>query len=127
MSQTYSFEAAVRRFVRGELAWQGLLSFGVLIQIEGSSIEITCDAEDAATIQLTDVVDGLLKWQSDPQELQLWAAIIQGAANFIDLEERFESREGEVLLEALWNAAFGGTVDETAIELAKRIRYGQET
>lgn len=113
------FEERVRAFLRGESSWECLREIGVGIEISEGSIEISNPSGQLVVARVSDVAAGLLRLEPRFQDLRVWASVLHSAA-FIDLEERFETDpRGDLLLEALWDAAFGNRPDSSALEVAR--------
>lgn len=69
---------------------------------------------------LKDVSQGLLSSWRRPDRLRSWAGIILAGSSFLELSEEFETTpEGDILLNSLWDAAFGDEVGQDAMNIAK--------
>ena len=103
-------------FVRGERRWGEAEVPGISVDFERWSLSEAPLAE-AAPVRATpaDVVRGFQEHLGEPEELRRWAFVVLNASNSIELDEAFEStEEGERLLEALWDAAFGRPISPAA-------------
>lgn len=112
----------IRSFVRGKASWRALEGAGVYVEIKDDGYEIDNPRKVVSTAYLQDVSEGLLVYQQVPDQRRRWAGIILAGSSFLDLSEEFETTpEGDVLLNALWDAAFGDEVSEEALDAAKSL------
>lgn len=112
---------ALRRFVRGESEWQVLLSLGASVDLDadGLSLEEPADAP-VYEPSVQDVAAGLLAHWAIGTSLRDWARLIL-ATGMVDLVSLEDHPAGEVLLNALWDAAGGSDVSEAAVEAAREV------
>lgn len=108
-------------FVRGEESWGVLEKAGIFIEIKNDGYEIANPWQLIAKIHLRDMAQGLLAYHLASERMQQWASIILAGSSFLDLEEFELSPEGDVLLNALWDAAFGEEVSQEAVNVARHL------
>lgn len=103
-------------FVRGERRWGEAEVPGISVDFERWSLnEAPLAGPAPVRATLADVVQGFQEHLGEPEELRRWAFVVLNASNSIELDEAFEStEEGEILLDALWDAAFGRPISPAA-------------
>lgn len=96
-------------FVRGERSWGEADVPGINVDFQRWSLNEAPLAEaNPVHATLADVAQGFQEHLGEPEELRRWAFVVLNASNSIELDEAFEStEEGEILLDALWDTAFG--------------------
>ena len=102
----------LKSFVRGETEWQALTALGARLDfdLDGLHVEEPANAPlyEASVI---DVATGLLaKWKTQ-EAVQAWARVLL-ATSMIDLRCLEDHPDGEVLLEAVWDAAEGADIND---------------
>lgn len=102
--------------VRGERRWGEAEVPGISVDLERWSLSEAPLAEATPVhATLTDVAQGFQEHLDEPEKLRRWAFVVLNASNSIELDEAFEStEEGEALLEAMWDAAFGRPISPAA-------------
>lgn len=110
----------LRSFVRGETKWQALAALGAQLTVDPDGLHVEEPANaplyEASVI---DVALGLLaKWKTQ-QALQDWARVLL-ATSMIDLRCLEDHPDGEVLLEAVWDAAEGTGINEGQRAIAQQ-------
>jgi hypothetical protein len=110
----------IRAFVRGELGRQDLEKLGIEIrEIEGG-YEFANHQHIVAKVSLRDVAQGLLRFRYDPEAMRYWAGLVVAGSSFIEFGPDFEELpDGEVLLDALWDAWFRQDIAEDAFVRAE--------
>jgi hypothetical protein len=107
-------------FVRGERSWKSLEKAGVNIEIRDDGYEIDNPWQLSVEAHPRDVAQGLLVYRRMPDQLQQWAGIILAGSSFVDLSKEFGTTPaGDILLNALWDAAFGDEIGREAIKIAE--------
>jgi hypothetical protein len=107
-------------FVRGEWSWEILGKAGIYIELREDRYEIDNPWQVTVEASLRDVAQGLLAYWRRPDQLKGWAGIILAGSSFLELSEEFEATpEGDILLNSLWDAAFGDEVGQDAMNIAK--------
>jgi hypothetical protein len=125
MSATANASALIIEFVRGKVSWKTLERAGVFVELKDDGYEIDNPWQVAAKVHLRDVSEGLLVYQRIPDQMQRWAGIILAGSSFLDLSEEFETTpDGDILLNALWDAAFGDEVSQEAVDVAEGLTSG---
>jgi hypothetical protein len=112
----------IRAFVRGELGREDVERLGIEIKEIEDGYEFTNPQNIVAKVSLQDVAQGLLRFRYDLEALRTWAGLVVAGSSFIDLDPDFEDcPNGEVLLDALWNAWFRQDIAEDAFVVAERL------
>lgn len=103
-------------FVRGERTWHESGVTGISVDFDHWSLhEEPVGTSTPIRVTVADVAQGFQGFMGEPEELRRWAFVILNASNCIELDDAFESSEdGENLLEALWDAAFGRPIGPAA-------------
>jgi hypothetical protein len=120
MTDPRSGSDAILDFVRGERDWQALAALGVSIVMGSKGAEI--HPGDIATVEASQehLVAGLLV-HLDQGTAERWSVIVLGCTA-IGLESLQDDRDGEMLLELLWDTAFGRRPRRSRVEkVAARI------
>jgi hypothetical protein len=113
---------AILDFVRGLLPAEALEKAGILILMKGDQIEIHNPWQLVVTVKPQDVAAGFIAYAKGQDRLEKWARIVLGGSAFIALDSEFErTRSGEVLLDALWDAAAGEKIAEHALNTAREL------
>jgi hypothetical protein len=117
----------VLTIIRGQQPIAALATAGVTMSFraadpEGKSRQIIITQDRPFGVQATvaDIAAGLIRHISNPDELSDWATFLL-AADWIDFEPLERHPDGDILLEALWNASFRYEIGGTAIETATRL------
>lgn len=111
----------IRAFVRGERSWRALEKAGVYIELRGDEYEIDNPWQLVVKASLRDIAQGLLAHRISNDQLRHWAGIILAGSSFLDLSEFETTSEGNILLSAIWDAAFGDEVSQDAVNVAGRL------
>jgi hypothetical protein len=120
--QSEAVAQAILGFVRGEVPWEEVGKFGILVKEIENGYDIKNPEQFVAIVRPRDVGQGLLHYQNDLKKLRSWAGLIMAGSSFIELDGEFEgTSEGELLLQALWDAWFGQEVKSEAISAAARL------
>jgi len=107
-------------FVRGEQSWRALEKAGVYIEIKDDGYEIDNPWQLNATASPRDLALGFLAHHRTPERLQRWAGIILAGSAFLELAKEFETTcDGDILLNALWDASFGDGISHEAVRVAE--------
>jgi hypothetical protein len=114
-------------FVRGDNSWEALTRTEINVVSKDEGFEVDNPGSLIVKPCLRDLAQGLLVHQPMPDQLQMWAAIILAGSSFLDLREAFDvTPEGDILLNALRDAAFEQEVGEEALKVAENlIRQGK--
>jgi hypothetical protein len=112
----------IRAFVRGERSWRALEQAGIYIEVRDDRYEIDNPWRLIVETHLRDVAEGLLAFRRTDDQLQRWASIILAGSSFLDLGGFEKIPEGNVLLNALWDASFGDVISQDAVNVALRTR-----
>lgn len=106
--------------VRGELALDNLDTIGVSVVItdtpDGKVCKVQSKIPIVVDVTIADIAKGLLALRFSQHELMNWAVFIF-AADVIDMEQVHEHSQGEIVLNALWVAAFEGEVTRDTVNV----------
>ncbi len=119
-SQEIEAAELILAFVRGERSWKVLEKAGVYIEFRPDGYEIDNPWKLTATASPRDVALGILVYYRSSEQLRRLAGIILAGSSFLDLSDEFETTpEGDVLLNALWDATFGDEINQEAVRVAE--------
>lgn len=115
-------ESLVIGFVRGDADPTELAQTGLQLELSESGVQLEePPGVPVVTPSISDVASGFLAhWARGGESLAVWARVLL-AANFIDLKDLEDHPNGELLLDAVWEAADRAEVDERAIDAARRL------
>jgi hypothetical protein len=108
----------VRQIVRGEVSFRDLSALGVQLTENGKHLTYSRPLV-LDELSLSDLAIGLTTHWLRGSELREWATVMLMLSDIQFVEA--ESSEEETLLGALWAAAAGEDVDESALALARRL------
>jgi hypothetical protein len=118
--------------VRGERPLADLKAAGVSLRfrkLDRRSREINLkphyDASLVVSPTAVDLAKGLLSYQGRPKDLKNWGSFVLGA-DFIELEPLESDPDGDVILNAVWDAGFEGRLSHDGAQAARRL-VGQPT
>lgn len=109
--------------IRGDLPLGSLTDIGIHLVSNGSSYKLESGNFDLS-VRATplDLAVGILKYESRSKaELRKWAFFILGECGAVDFAEIESDPRGEVLISALWDATFEGTLNNEVLALAESI------
>lgn len=114
-------EAALFAVVRGTRSPLSLRDEGLAVHIIEDRVEVEGFPGAPIVVAVEDVAQGLVTLARQFQDLKEWARFILGASNVVSFDEQFErSDEGDALLSAIWDSAFGVRPSGAALEAARR-------
>lgn len=121
-----SDQQVVLDFVQGRRSWRDLEFVGVTV----SFMDDGCDCDGQGTIVVApsapDIALGLLQKMREPAPaLQRWASVVLAASAVIDLKHLGEVPDGELLLEAVWEASAGQPIDDASVKFAESLVHGR--
>lgn len=105
----------VHQIVRGERPLADLRLVGMSLRRSGDAWAVENPRGVSAVVGVPDLARGLLAHRSDPEALRAWAMFIQASDLDLDVEGR---PGGELVLAAVWDAAFANPPGE---ELARKL------
>lgn len=112
----------MRRVVRGEAGVDRLSDVGVRFVVEPTFELAEPTTHRPFVPSLLDVATGLFAfWARGGDDAQLWARIMLGAANIIDLVVLEDSQNGTLLLDALWRMSAGEPIDDQTVDLLREL------
>lgn len=106
------------RVVRGESPIEALDAIGMKCHLEGNRCWVDNPRQITASTDTRDVACGLLAYRADPILLRRWAMFVEAADIEINAEEH---PFGDVVLNALWDAAFLKALDADTIKTLQSI------
>lgn len=111
--------------IRGEMPLSTLASVGIDLRSESGGRQLSSEEIPVVVVpSVADVASGLLAKGGNPDELRAWALFLLGQLN-VDLSKLESHAQGDLLLNALWDASFEGSVSETAIQTAENLAETQ--
>ena len=114
--------ATILGIIRGEKPLELLPELGINIASKRDSNELTTEKSRVVVAPTVfDVAFGILRYARNEDELKKWAFFILADSGSIDLKEVESHSQGELLIDALWNASSEGQVTDEVIELARKI------
>ena len=119
MTPITSVEADVlSKVIRGETSLEALEEIGMICHLEDSRCWVDNPLQITVSADLHDIASGLLAHRDDPASLRRWALFIEAA----DVEISTDAHaHREVVLNALWDAAFLNSLDAGCIRILKTI------
>lgn len=111
----------ILEIVRGERPLHELAAAGIEIRQNGNSQELYNPNGIVVMPDVVDVAKGLLAFRFEPETLRTWASLVLSGSAFIDLTALDSTSLGEILLNALWDASFSGSVSLEAFEAAREL------
>ena len=131
MEEQHRVNRKVIGVIRGELPLRELREIGIEIDSEDESLELhsgKLNLEVAPTV--LDIALGLVRYGSnvlDRDDLRKWSFFLLAESGVIDLGKVESDPDGELLLNALWDASFEEVVASQAVETAKKIIRNSQT
>lgn len=110
-------EALVRAVGRGEAPVSDLSALGIIVAGDPPALSITVPPDVPLVVTLADLSTGLLAEWARGTDLAVWAFVVRELVNVA--EEN--SQAWDLLMNALWSAAFGEDVSEEALSLARSL------
>lgn len=111
----------VRKVVRGERPWTDIRLIGATVREHAGVWEIGYKGKICSTPDLNDIVAGLRAYMDRPTDMREWAHVLLGGSGFVDFAGLDSTEAGEVLVEALWEAAESGAVNQRTKALMARL------
>jgi hypothetical protein len=124
MKEKPDIRAITLGVIRGELALDTLTEIGIDISSVDGSYKLESGNFDVAVAPTaSDLALGILRYTSRKKdELRKWAFFVLGECGAIDLGKIEAHPQGEVLIDALWDASFQGVIKRDVIALAEKIK-----
>ena len=113
--------------IRGDRALDTLTQIGIDISCEDGFYKLESGNFDVVVAPTaSDLALGILRYTSRKKdELRKWAFFVLGESGAIDLSKLESHPQGEVLIDALWEASFQGAIKSEVIALAEEINLAQ--
>ena len=121
MKDTTKAARMILEIVRGERPLKDLRAAGIIVMLRGDKYEMENPDQVVATVSAADVARGLLAYSARPTEIGAWASTLVAGSSFLDWPELETHPDGDLLLDALWDASFSKPVAREALEAARRI------
>ncbi len=117
----------ILKIIRGERPLVDLKAAGVSLRVRklgqrNQEIEVN-PHYDVSLVVLPSAVDlakGLLSYQGRPNDLKDWGSFVLGA-DLIQLEALESDPDGDVILNAVWDAGFEGRLSDEGTQAARRL------
>ena len=107
--------------IRGEMPLVTLSDIGVQLSYQDGACRLDSNISGViVTPMVNDLAQGLLTYRDDSDELRLWAFFIL-AESGVDFAEVESHPQGELLIEALWDASSQGDIAEDVIKVAETL------
>lgn len=107
--------------MRGERPWTDLWLIGVLIREEEGEWVVEYAGGIFSTPDIVDFACGFRGYAERPAELKDWAHVLLAGSAFIDFAGIESTDTGAALLDALWDAADTGILNETTRKIVARL------
>jgi hypothetical protein len=108
--------------IRGEIPLSALSEIGVQVSCQEDGCKLDSKVTEVLSTPLVaDLAQGLLTYQADSDNLRLWAFFILAESSMINLAEIELHPQGEVLMEALWDASSFGSINEDTRKVAESL------
>src|SRR3990172_10625441 len=114
----------ILQVVRGERPCSELALVRISVMFQGDSCVIENPRRVQAVAQAADIAKGLVTNRESPEALTLWARVVLAGSSFLDLNLEAHPT-GDILLNALWDAAFGRPVGDDALRAAAKLARQQ--
>src|SRR3981081_376822 len=110
-------DATTLGFIRGERPLKDLKDAGIWLEpLATGGIEVKTRSNVSVPVSLLDFSRGLLANLQLPETLRTWGLVVYAAGVLADDFQL--DRRGEILLDALWDAAFGEEIKRAAVVTA---------
>lgn len=121
---------AIVKYVRGDLRLSDLLSslrkIDVEVRIGEHRIEMVNPRLITETASMRDIAAGFVARLGNIDEMKEWARIVICGSSFLDLSEEFDNLpEGDVLLNALWDAMAGVPPRGSTLDMIRELSGGE--
>jgi hypothetical protein len=112
---------AILAIVRGEMPLSVLPELGIELTCREGNFELRSGPSNVIVKpSISDIARGLLAHQFSQSDLRAWAFFVLGESD-IDLERIESDPQGEVLIEALWEASSTGEVGQAVLRIADNL------
>ena len=116
----------VRAIVQGRLPISALAGAGIRLDVQsepsgGRRIAVWPRTPVNVELRPIDIALGLLEYKDQPGKLREWGTFVLGASEIIDLTQLEPWPGGDELLSALWDASFGGRVQDASVRVASAL------
>jgi hypothetical protein len=111
----------LRDFVRGERDWEDLTALGARLSFDTDGLHLD-EPADAPVYEpsIGEVAAGLMCHWAVGTTLRDWARIVL-ATGMLELSGLEDQSEGDLLLEAIWDAAQGTEISALQLDVARRL------
>jgi hypothetical protein len=113
-------EVALMRAVRGELAWRDLSEFGIAVRVTQNDVEAISGLRAPVRATAEDIAWGWLRTSKNECAFREWARFVHGAIALIEIDVEGHPL-GELVLGALWDAAFGEQITPEMTHLMRKV------
>lgn len=91
--------------VRASSSWEQLKKYGVMLS--DNEWRFPAPSSEPVIICVQDVVDGYNQYQGDENALKSWASFLLAASDLISFQRIEDGPNGDQVIGALWDVAFG--------------------
>lgn len=122
MKTTSEANALILAAIRGEIPISALADIGINVVREEGSCKLESEmVPTVVTPTVLDIASGLLKYKSSAPELRLWSFFVLAESGSVDLAKVESDPEGELLINALWDASEEGKINDNIIDAAENL------
>jgi hypothetical protein len=122
MKQASETGTVILAVIKGEMPLSALTDVGIQVHWEDGSYKLVSEIMPVViTPTASDLASGLLTYRASPAELRLWAFFLLAESGGVDLVEVESHPQGDLLINALWDASYNGKAPENAITVAKNL------
>jgi len=118
----YKADTVVLGVIRGEIPLSALADIGIQVHFEEGSGKLTSEKIPVVvTPSVFDLASGLLAYRASPQEVKLWAFFLLAESGSVDMVKIESHPQGDLLINALWDASYEGKIPENAIKVSENL------
>jgi hypothetical protein len=112
---------AILAIIRGEMPLSVLPELGIEITCHEGNFKLRSSPSSVIVKpSISDIARGILAHQLNRSDLRAWAFFVLGEAD-IDLEKIESDPQGEMLVEALWEASSTGEIRQEVLRIADNL------
>ena len=105
--------------VRGERPLEDVQLVGISLSFEENQLKLSNVRQLVVDVHIHDIAQGLLAYHKTAEQLRHWAWAIE-SFDFVSII-RIDSPFEDVVLEALWDAAFGNHIDQETMLVLNQV------
>jgi hypothetical protein len=125
MKTTSEANALILAAIRGEIPISALADIGINVVCEAGSCKLESEmVPTVVTPTVLDIASGLLKYKSSTPELRLWSFFVLAESGSVDLAKVESDPQGDLLINALWDASQDGKLTDNIVDAAENLVSG---